>query len=173
MPGLVADRRVAPAELPAGMLGADAPAVELNRQGAGVERIERRHAVDDDKPMHIELQLHQQLVAECLNEIGGIRSAAHMPDRDLAMRRGAQRGFTRLGIEARQLVLDRPQGFEHLAGQKILGPPLRLGNRHHARGTGAEPVPFRSRGRSPPLDLRCYAAARIAARFTSLPTKGS
>src|SRR5690348_8837897 len=32
--GRVANRRVAPAEFPAGVLGADPPAVELNRQGA-------------------------------------------------------------------------------------------------------------------------------------------
>src|SRR4051794_27674128 len=53
--GLIADRCIAPAEFPAGMLGADPPAIELHRQGAGVERIERRDAVDDDQPMHIEL----------------------------------------------------------------------------------------------------------------------
>src|SRR5438094_2493242 len=43
MAGLIADRRVAPAEFPAGVLSADPPAIELYRQGVGVERIERRH----------------------------------------------------------------------------------------------------------------------------------
>jgi len=33
-----------------------------DRESAGVERVERRHFVDDE-PMNIELELHQQLVA--------------------------------------------------------------------------------------------------------------
>ena len=56
--------RIAPAEFPAGMFGADAPAFETYRKGAGVERIECRHAINNDEPVNVELQLHQQLFAE-------------------------------------------------------------------------------------------------------------
>ena len=87
---------------------------------------------------------YSDIIAERFDKVGRVRRAAHMTDRDPAARRGAERGLVRLGVEARQFVLDRPQGFEHLDGQKILGPPLRLGNRQHARGTGAEGAMFQA-----------------------------
>ena len=49
------DRRqwaIAPAEFPSGMLGADAPAFETYSKGAGIERIECRHAINDDEPVN-------------------------------------------------------------------------------------------------------------------------
>src|ERR1700730_10646730 len=67
-------------EFPAGMLGADAPAFETYGKGAGIERIECRHAINDDEPVNVELQLHQQLFTEGVDEVGGIGSAAHMAD---------------------------------------------------------------------------------------------
>src|SRR5207237_8374963 len=69
-PGEVAgDRRIAPAEFPAGMLGADAPALETHRPCARIYRIERRQAIDADESVDIDLQLHQQLVAKSIDEI--------------------------------------------------------------------------------------------------------
>src|SRR6476660_1868515 len=65
-----------------------------------------------------------------------------MTDFDAAACGGAERGLERLGVEARQLVLDRAQRFEHLAGQKILGAPLRFLDRQHARGTEPKGMPF-------------------------------
>jgi hypothetical protein len=41
------------------MLGANAPALQTCSKGARIERIERRHAIDDNDPVHVELQLHQ------------------------------------------------------------------------------------------------------------------
>src|SRR5271165_1157508 len=67
---------------PAGMFGADAPAFETYRKGAGVERIECRHAINNDEPVNVELQLHQQLFAEGVDEVGGVGSASHMADLD-------------------------------------------------------------------------------------------
>ena len=55
-----------------------------------------------------------------------------MPDFDAGTGDIGQLDIDRLGVEARQLVFDRTQCFEHLPGQEILGPPLRLGNRQHA-----------------------------------------
>jgi len=48
--------RIAPAEFPSGMLGADAPAFETYSKGAAIERIECRHAINDDEPVNVELQ---------------------------------------------------------------------------------------------------------------------
>ena len=90
--------------------------------------------------MHIELQLHQEFVAERIDEIGRLGSAAHMADFDARARRIRQLDIDGLGIEARQLVFDRAQCFQHLPGQKLLGAPLRFGNRQHSllRPTPAE-----------------------------------
>ena len=104
----------------------------MHRQAAGVERIDCRHAIDHDQATDIKLQLHQQLVAECLDQVGRIRGAADMANLDPAARRRAERGVDRLGVEARQLVFDRAQCFQHLPGQKLLGAPLRFGNRQHS-----------------------------------------
>ena len=118
------------------MLGADAPAIEMHREAAGVERIERRHAIDHDQPVDVQQELHQQFVAEGLDQVAGVEGAAHVADLDPAARRRAERGLDRLGVKARQLVFDRPQRFEHLPGQEILGPTLRLDNRQHAPRNG-------------------------------------
>jgi hypothetical protein len=45
------NRRIAPGESPAGMLGADAPAFQTYRKGAGVERIECWHSINNDEPV--------------------------------------------------------------------------------------------------------------------------
>src|ERR1700730_7481644 len=80
--GIAGNRRIAPAEFPAGMLGANAPALQTYSKGARIERIERRHAIDDNEPVHVELQLHQYLVTKGIDEVGGIGSPAHMADLD-------------------------------------------------------------------------------------------
>jgi len=85
--------------------------------------------------VHVELQLHQELVAERLDEIGRVGRAAHVADFDASARRLAERGLVRLGVEARQCILDRAQRLEHLSGQKIFGAPLRFGDSQHAPGT--------------------------------------
>jgi hypothetical protein len=56
------------------MLGAKAPAFETYGKGAGVERIEGWHAINNDEPMNVELQLHQQLFAKGVDEVGGVGS---------------------------------------------------------------------------------------------------
>jgi hypothetical protein len=54
-----------------------------------------------------------------------------MADLDARARDIRQLDIDRRRVEARQFVFDRTHCFEHLAGQKQLGPPLRLGNRQH------------------------------------------
>jgi len=51
--GIAHNRRVAPAEFPPGMLGANAPALETHGKSTGIERIKRRYAIDDHQPMDI------------------------------------------------------------------------------------------------------------------------
>src|ERR1700722_16753848 len=46
---------------------------ETYRKGTGVERIECGHAINNDEPVSVELQLHQQLFAEGVDEVGGVR----------------------------------------------------------------------------------------------------
>ncbi len=113
------------------MLGADPPALEPHRQGRSIERIRRRHPINHHQAMHVELQLHQELVAEGLHQIARVRCAAHMADLDLRARRVGERQHARLLVKARQLVLDRTQRLDHLSGQKRLGPLLRLGKCQH------------------------------------------
>ena len=82
--------------------------------------------------MNIELELHQQLVAESADEIGGVGGAADMPDLDAGTGDIGQLDIDRLGVEARQFIFDRAQCLQHLPGQKRLGPPLCLDDRQHA-----------------------------------------
>jgi hypothetical protein len=82
--------------------------------------------------VYIELQLHQQFVAERVDQIGGVGGAAHMADLDARARDVGQLDIDRLGVEARQFVFDRAQCLQHLAGQKQLDAPVRLGNRQHS-----------------------------------------
>src|SRR5262249_35769159 len=110
------NRRIAPAEFPAGMLGADAPALETYRKSAGIKRIECRYAINDHEPMNVELQLHQQLFAEGVDAVGGVGSASHMADLD--PRPGGLRQVLTVqwGIKAGQFVVDGPQRLQHLPG---------------------------------------------------------
>src|SRR3954464_4500027 len=55
--------RVAPADRPAGMLGADAPALQPGLQAGGIESLARRYAIDDDETVDVELDLDNQRVA--------------------------------------------------------------------------------------------------------------
>jgi hypothetical protein len=82
------------------MLGADAPALETYGKGAGIERIECRHAIDNDEPVNVELQLHQQLFAEGVDEVGGVGSASHMADLDTRACDRCQLHIMQLGIKA-------------------------------------------------------------------------
>ena len=117
------------------MLGTEPPAFEPHCERIRIERIERRHAVYDDQPVNIELELHQQLIAKAVDEIGGIRSAAHMADLHPRPRGIAKQDFSRFCLKARQLVFDRLQRLDHLSGEEKLGPLLRLGNRQHFAAT--------------------------------------
>jgi hypothetical protein len=56
------DRRIAPAEFPAGVLSAKTPAFQTDREGGGIQCVQRRDAIDNNQPMYVKLQLHQQLV---------------------------------------------------------------------------------------------------------------
>ena len=114
------------------MLGANAPAFETYGKGPGIERVECRHAINDDEPVNIELQLHQQLFAEGVDQVGGIGSAAHITDLDTRTSDRRQIHIVQLGIKARQFVFDGVQRFQHLADQEELGPPLRLAYGQHA-----------------------------------------
>jgi hypothetical protein len=105
------------------MFSADAPALETNCNCARIERLESRHAVDDHQPMHVELQLHQELVAKGSDEVAGVGSAAYMTDFDMRASNGG-RVDTARSVEARQVVLDRAQCPQHLAGQEELGASL-------------------------------------------------
>ena len=58
-----------------------------------------------------------------------------MPDLDPRASRIGELHFSRFGIEARQLVFDSLQRFEHLDCKKMLGPLLNL-------GTGQNALPF-------------------------------
>ena len=58
------DWRIAPAELPSGLLGAQPPVFEPHGEGIRIEGIERRDTIHDDQPMNIELELHQQFIAK-------------------------------------------------------------------------------------------------------------
>jgi hypothetical protein len=71
---IAGNRRIAPAEFPAGMRRC--ASVRDYSKGAGIERIECGHAINDDEPVTVELQLHQQLFAKGVDEVGGIGSAA-------------------------------------------------------------------------------------------------
>jgi hypothetical protein len=53
-----------------------------------------------------------------------------MPDFDAGTGDIGQLDIDRLGLEARQFLLD--QYLQHLPGQKQLGPPLRVDDRQHA-----------------------------------------
>jgi hypothetical protein len=128
---IVRDRRVASAEFPPGMLGAEPPAFEPHGKRFRIERGGGWHAIDDDQPMNIELQLHQQFVAKAVDEIGGIRGAAHMADLHPQPRGIAEPDYSRLRLKARQLVVDRLRRLDHLSGEEKFGPLLRLGNRQH------------------------------------------
>jgi hypothetical protein len=112
------DRRIAPAEFPPGMLGAKAPALETHGEGACIECIERRDAIDDHQSMDVELQLHQKLVAKAIGEAGGIGSAAYIADLDPRASGIGQLHFSRFGVKARQLIFDRLRRFDHLAVRK-------------------------------------------------------
>jgi hypothetical protein len=54
---VIGGKRVAPADRPAGMLGADPPALQPWLQTCRVEGIAGGHAVNDDEAMDIELDL--------------------------------------------------------------------------------------------------------------------
>jgi hypothetical protein len=99
---------------------------ETYRKGAGVERIECRHSINNDEPVNVELQLHQQLFAEGVDEVGGVGSTSHMADLDTCAGDLGQVHIVQLGIKARQSVFDGAQRFQHLPGQEELGPPLCL-----------------------------------------------
>ena len=88
-------------------------------------------AGNHDEPVHIELQLHQQFVAERVNQIGGVGGAAHVADFDPGACDIRQFYLDRLGVEARQLVFDGAQRLDHLASQKLLRSLLGLCNRQH------------------------------------------
>jgi hypothetical protein len=81
--------------------------------------------------VHIELQLHQQFVAERVDQVGGVGGAAHMADLDPRARGVGQLDIDRLGVEARQFVFDRAQCFQHLPGEEVLDLPLRPDERQH------------------------------------------
>src|SRR3954452_4535966 len=72
-----------------------------------------------------------------------IRGIAHMADFDTTARHFSERDLDRRGIEARKLVLDREQGFEHLLRQEFLGAAPGFFDRQHiasnARGSGRVP----------------------------------
>src|ERR1700726_1807309 len=106
---------------PFGMAGELA---ETYRKGTGVERIEGGHAINNDEPVSVELQLHQQLFAEGVDEVGGVGSASHMADLDTWRATSAKSTSVQLGIKARQSVFDGAQRFQHLPGQEELCPPL-------------------------------------------------
>src|SRR5439155_25875730 len=77
------------------------------------------------------LRLQASSTTTFSDEIGGVGGAADMTDFDPRARDIRQLDLNRLGVEARQVVFDRAQGLQHLRSQKLLGPPLRLGNRQH------------------------------------------
>ena len=108
---VVGNRGIPPAELPAGMLGADTLTFQTYRKGTGVECIECGHAINNDEPVNVELQLHQQLFAEGVDEVGGVRSASHMADLDARADNLCQVHIVQLGIKARQFVFDSAQRF--------------------------------------------------------------
>ena len=114
------------------MLGADTPTFQTYRKATGVECIECGHAINNDEPVNVELQLHQQLFAEGVDEVGGVRSASHMADLDPRAGDLRQVLIVQLGIKARQFVFDGAQRLQHLAGQEELGPPLCLAYGQHA-----------------------------------------
>ena len=64
------------------MFRPDAPPLEPDRERAPVEGVKSRYPIDHDQTMDVELQLHQQFIAECVNEVGGVRSTADMTDLD-------------------------------------------------------------------------------------------
>jgi hypothetical protein len=82
--------------------------------------------------MHVELQLHQQFVIECMHKISRVGSAANMADLDARTRSIGQLDVARLLVKTRQLIFDRGQRLEHLPYEKGFGPLLRLGDRQHA-----------------------------------------
>ena len=113
---------------------------ETYRKGAGVERIECRHAINNDEPVNVELELHQQLFAEGVDEVGGVGSTSHMADLDTCAGDLGQVHIVQLGIKARQSVLDGAQRFQHLPGQEELGPPLWLAYGQHVANPLLRPV---------------------------------
>ena len=82
--------------------------------------------------MHVELQLHQELVAESVHQVGGIGGAADVTDFDPRTCGLGEFDIDGLGIKTRQLVFDRAQRSQHLLPQEELGPLLRLRDRQHA-----------------------------------------
>src|SRR6516162_5703007 len=50
---IACDRRVAPAKLPSGVLGAQPPAFEPQGEGVRIERVERRDTIHDNQPMNM------------------------------------------------------------------------------------------------------------------------
>jgi hypothetical protein len=48
------------------MLGANAPALKSNSEGV---RTERRHPINDNEPVDVQLQLHQKLIAKAIDEV--------------------------------------------------------------------------------------------------------
>jgi hypothetical protein len=99
---------------------------ETYRKGTGVERIECGHAINNDEPVSVELQLHQQLFAEGVDEVGGVGSASHMADLDTCAGDLGQVHIRATGYQSWQSVFDGAQRFQHLPGQEELGPPLCL-----------------------------------------------
>ena len=65
----------------------------------------------DDQPVNIELELHQELITKAVDEIGGIRSAAHMADLHPRPRGIAEQDFSRFCLKTRQLSASLPQNL--------------------------------------------------------------
>jgi hypothetical protein len=79
--------------------------------------------------VHVELQLHQKLIAKASDEVGGGGGALHMADLEPRAHGVGKQYFARFRVKARQLVFDRLQRFEHLDSEKKLGPLLYLDDR--------------------------------------------
>jgi hypothetical protein len=113
---------------------------ETYRKGTGVERIECGHAINNDEPVSVELQLHQQLFAEGVDEVGGVGSASHMADLDTCAGDLGQVHIRATGYQSWQSVFDGAQRFQHLPGQEELGPPLCLAYGQHVANPLLRPV---------------------------------
>ena len=130
--------------------------------------------IDHHQPMHVELQLHQQLVAEGLHQDSWRpKRRAHGGSRSARAPTIGERPRSRLVVKARQLVFDRAQRLDASARSETTS--VRFCASANVSMPRSQPEPrSRTRRRSggvPGPSLR--PPARTATSLTSSPTKGS